>query len=257
MAIVASHRNRPLVVIEAPGKTKRLASLLRDNHILVDVWATRGHFRTNPTSLWPIAIDTDLRETSRTFDAKRVAELQGLAAGRIVIIATDPDHEGEVIARDVFESVEHIAKCVRRVYLHSLDRSGVGLAFGVTRPVQCHTALPGDARRIMDRWIGSAMSGPWHPVGRVFSALLGGMAAKTPMAGWVTLTLPAADGGRPFVAQVPLTAQTRAFWLACMEEARSLSAVVPIRTQREQSSALGYSGALAFAAGIHHQAGAA
>lgn len=206
------HKSKPLVVIEAPGKIRRLTSLLRASGIGADVWATRGHFCQNPASLWPLCLDAALQETARCFDPIRAEELLGLARNRSVIIATDCDQEGEVIARDVTTVVRDVATNVSRVRLHALDAQGVRAAFADIKPINVAGANSGDARRIIDRLIGSTFSGNGRPVGRVFSAALGALSRTDPVIGHVTLTLPACDGGAHFVARVPVTAKTCALW---------------------------------------------
>lgn len=216
-------KSSTLVVIEAPGKVRRLAALLRAAGMVVDVCATRGHFRNSPTSLWPLCLNAQLNETARQFDPDRLAELREKAAGRTVIVATDPDQEGDVIARDVADAIGDIAANVWRVHLHALDATGVRRAFAVVGTVDRAAAYPGDARRIVDRLIGSSCSGPGRSVGRIFTAALGALAVGDPVIGHVTLVLPSRDGGAPFVARMPVTARTHALWQQRLDESLSFA----------------------------------
>ncbi len=250
----------PLVVIEAPGKARRLAQLLRAAGYAADVWATRGHFRNNPSSLWPLNIDQNLVETARSYDSARLAVLRAAAQSRSVILATDPDQEGDVIARDVHDAVCNIASSVQRVHLHALDVAGVKRAFANVRPYDPVAAVPGDARRIIDRLVGSACSSARKPVGRVFTGALGAMDRTDPIVGHVTLTLPAVEG-LPFVARVPVTARTREIWMERLAESRSFSAATVAFQHTELGPAWGYAKLLSVASGAalmpsHIRAGA-
>lgn len=201
-----------LVVIEAPGKAEALRALLRQIGLRAELFATRGHLCRHPETLYPLGITEHLRETTRRFDPVRLGELQRMAEGRHVYVATDADAEGDVIARDVAEAVRNQARAVSRVRLGALDARSVRAAFEAAVPPIARSARSGDARRILDRLIGHAFSGPDRPVGRVMAALLGFFRREEPIIGHVTLVLLAADGGRPFQARVPITPSSRELW---------------------------------------------
>ncbi len=207
-----------MVVIEAPGKVAQLSRALRAVGVLADVWPTGGHFRQHAASLWPLGILSDGSEPGRLFDQVRFAELRRHAIGRRVIVATDADQEGDVIARDVRAAVVDVAASIERVRLNALDSGSVRTAFAAASRLQSAPAGPGDARRLVDRLIGHSFSRPGRPVGRVFSAMLKALREHDPVVGHVTLLLPATDGGAPFTASVPVTASTRALWEARARE---------------------------------------
>ncbi len=241
---------QPLVVIEAPGKIRRLTALLRAAGVPADVWATRGHFRANPASLWPLALDARLQEVRREYDPQRLSALRDHAAGRHVLVATDPDQEGDVIARDVLDAVCDIAIDVKRVHLHALSVDGVRRAFRAVMPVDAMAARPGDARRVVDRLIGSTYSEPHRSVGRVFSAALGAAASKDLIIGYVTLLLPAVDGGQPFVARVPVTPRTHALWQDRLRESVAFGASEVADRRRSRSRPWRHADVLAVASGL-------
>lgn len=222
---------RDLVVIEAPGKVRTIESALRGAGLAVDVMATGGHFCEHDASLWPLGIAADGSEPGRIRDPIRATMLQSRGLGRRVLIATDADQEGDVIARDIAEVVRGGASAVLRMRVSSLDRESIRAAFLSATPFEVAGALPGDARRIVDRWIGHTFSRPAQPVGRVSSALLRVLADADPVIGHVTLTLPCEDGGPPFVAQVPVTAATCDAWEA--RRAAALPAVPVAATETE------------------------
>ncbi len=199
-----------LVIIEAPGKTKSLGSLLwqagiRDNEVL----ATVGHLGTNPDSFTPLAIDRSYRETAYRLKPEKEALAAKIAraanASVNIYLATDDDQEGDVIARDVLRFCidEGDKGKVKRVRLKALAPSEIREVFRKAEPFDDLSAARGDARRIMDRLIGS-LSSEIAAVGRVQGSLLLQLAQQSPVTGVATYLLPAADDRGDFIARVPL-----------------------------------------------------
>jgi DNA topoisomerase I len=207
----------PLIVIEAPGKRAVLRRLLEVCGIDAQVFATRGHLLRYPGGLWPLGVAEDFSEPGRVPGAV-AARLQAAASGSSeVVVATDPDAEGEVIARDVWRVVRETARVVTRLRLGSLTQAALAEAWPLRGPLSPESAREGDARRVVDRLIGHAFSQAGLPVGRVMTAALGAAVRDEPVIGHLTLVLPAADGGRPYRAVVPVTPSTEALWAARLQ----------------------------------------
>jgi DNA topoisomerase-1 len=197
-----------LVVIEAPGKVERLSRIFSELNVDATLLATVGHLYANPDSLRPLGIDENLQETLRApVNPQLIAELK-LKAGAhdFVLIATDPDQEGDVIAIDVYNLIRDI-KPAARLQLRGLDKKSVRDACGKLNDMDDREAWPGASRRILDRLIGGTLSDLDHgfSVGRVQSALLGIINREPVPYGRLYLKLPASDGGQPFVATMPVT----------------------------------------------------
>lgn len=199
-----------LVIIEAPGKTKSLGNLLwqagiRDNEVL----ATVGHLGTNPDGFTPLAIDAGYRETAYRLKPEKealAAKISNAASAAVnIYLATDDDQEGDVIARDVLRFCidEGDKGKVKRVRLKALAPSEIREVFRKAEPFDDLSAARGDARRIMDRLIGS-LSSEVAAVGRVQGSLLLQLAQHAPVTGVATYLLPAADDKGDFIAKVPL-----------------------------------------------------
>lgn len=220
--------SRDLVIIEAPGKLRTLYAVFEQIGLHADICATIGHFLENPTDLRDVAIeyrDGEFVETKR--QPSRVDSFAFLrdqikrCAGRI-LIATDDDAEGRVIASDVAALVQAmgVRQPVYRMTFGGLDRASIEAALNALRPVDAREANPGTARRIADRLIAAKLSGfdQGPPVGRVQSALLGLAEQGIPYA-QLHLKMPAADGGKPFVGTIPvLGARNPAELLAALGE---------------------------------------
>ncbi|MBP8275897.1 MAG: hypothetical protein KAX55_03270, partial [Propionivibrio sp.] len=117
---------RDLVVIESPGKLKTLHRVFGEIGFHADVCATIGHFLENPASLKDLAIeyrDGEFVETKRKpyrEDSYRyLCDQLRKCTGR-VIVATDNEQEGHVIAQDVADLSARIAP----------DRTGPRMVFG-------------------------------------------------------------------------------------------------------------------------------
>lgn len=201
-----------LVIIEAPGKRKHMANLLwqagmRD----VEVMATGGHIGTNPERFTPLGVDGDYNETAyRLKPEKEVLAAtigQGATEAKKVFIATDDDQEGDVIARDVLrfcvDQEDHHK--VLRLRLKALVPSEIKAAIADAKPLEPLAAARGDARRVMDRIIGS-MSSSDGAVGRVQGSTLLCLQSQVPVQGVMTFTLKSSDGRGDWVAKYPVYA---------------------------------------------------
>lgn len=199
-----------LFVIEAPGKIASLKAILSTLGVAqAQVVATMGHVCANPDGLRPISVDASLSETAYRIKADRedlAHKIRSMAdEAEHIHLAMDEDHEGDVIARDVFEFVlsDSSKRRADRVYLKAMTASEVERALTSAEPIEPLMAARGDARRILDRLIGG-LSNDRGAVGRVQGSLLVELARKNPIVGMQTHVMPAADGGAPFVAKTPV-----------------------------------------------------
>lgn len=203
---------RYLVIIDALGKASTLTAALDDLGLDdFEIFPTRGHIMAMPDGLWPIGIDAGLFETHRKVrDPKLIARMRDRAAqASEVLVASDADQEGDVLAWDIAQILAKHPK-VRRVRLRSLDSDGVRDAFCRYEPINERDSWPGTARRILDRVIGASFTQTSENyddgvgVGRVQSALLGALAAEPQPFAMATAVLPAADHFGHFSAQIPV-----------------------------------------------------
>lgn len=202
-----SKARRFMIVIEAPGKVESLDRIFNSLGIDATIVATGGHIFSNPDSLSPLGIDKGFRETMRRPVSEGTIDNIVSVARRndFILIATDPDQEGDVIAADVFGLVSEFRPCAR-LKLFGLDKASVQEACGRLADVKISDAWPGTARRISDRLIGSSLStlDSGVPVGRIQSALLGILAKRALPYGEIRLELPSVDGGK-FLAIMPVS----------------------------------------------------
>lgn len=201
-----------LWIIEAPGKASTLQALLTRMGLEARVQATKGHLLSMPDRLTPLGIDSGLQEYLRApRDPEIVTRLRTMASetvalGGRIVVATDADQEGDVIAWDVASVLSDIAPAPLRVRLRGMDDDSIREAVAEAAPVRQEDAIPGRTRAIVDRLIGGAFSGGGVAVGRVGTALLGLVAQGTPVVHRLRLSAPAKDGGRPWLAECDIRA---------------------------------------------------
>lgn len=201
-----------LFIIEAPGKRQGLFDVLRRAAVRdIDIEATIGHLCANPDGFKPLGVDGHYRETAYRIrpDRERLAASIAAKAGdaKRIYLATDDDQEGDVIARDVLRFCipeEYRHKAVR-LRLKALAQAEVQAALRDAQPFDEMMAEQGDARRIIDRLLGS-LSDQDGAIGRVQGSLLVALAQQRPVVGVVTHTLAAVDGKGHFIAKSPIFA---------------------------------------------------
>lgn len=207
----------PLVVIESFGKIQALRRAFKP--IADELWggslpwivATMGHLMASPRDLSIVGVDADgiehMREPRKQ---ERIDAILSAAAGRSeVIMMTDADDEGEVIATDAARSLLQSGYDGRilRARLSSIDTPGLRNALDGMQTLDPSDAFLGYARSAFDRLVGATYSsrhrstGRGIAVGRVLTALLGTARDGRIPAGEVTIRR-RAESGPDFVGTV-------------------------------------------------------
>jgi DNA topoisomerase-1 len=159
-----------LIVLESPNKVRDVQRYAAALGFQVKVTATVGHLLDLPPMSEGPAIDT------RTFALDRLQPRDGAAAERVtrlraafaeaarVIVATDPDREGEAIAAEVWQWIpKHKAW---RATFEEITPAGVETGLGAMRRALNAAAVDAAlTRRIIDRLAG------WHGTDVVFQKL--------------------------------------------------------------------------------------
>jgi DNA topoisomerase-1 len=166
-----SARNRTLIVVESPSKAKTINKYLGDDYT---VYASIGHIKDLPKK--EIGIDFDNHYEPRyeiiAGKEKVVKQLKKLAseADRI-LIATDPDREGEAIAWHISNEVEFAQKPVFRVLFNEITKNAIIEAVGQPRQIDYHLVRSQQTRQGLDKIVGYKIS-PflWNVVYRGLSA---------------------------------------------------------------------------------------
>ncbi len=148
--------NSTLVVVESPAKAKTIGKYLGKGYT---VKATVGHIRDLPERELGVDIAADFKPKFVTVKGKTKAiqELKKAAKEAVhVLIATDPDREGEAIAWHVRQQLG--GDRVRRVLFHEITKDAIKRAVGHTTRIDEKKVEAQLARRILYRLVGFKVS---------------------------------------------------------------------------------------------------
>ena len=149
-----------LVIVESPSKAKTIKKYLGKGY---EVLASVGHVRDLPKN-HEKAIDIEAGfvpnyEISKD-KTKVIADLKKAAkSADTVLLATDPDREGEAIAWHVAELIKGDNKNIKRVVFHEITEGAVNEAITHPRAVDQNLRKAQEARRVLDRLVGYDLSG--------------------------------------------------------------------------------------------------
>ncbi|KND47741.1 MAG: DNA topoisomerase I [Parcubacteria bacterium C7867-006] len=147
-----------LLIVESPAKAKTISKYLDGKYKVV---ASVGHVRDLPKSNKK-AIDIEggfvpHYEISKGKD-KVVEEIASLAKkADEILLATDPDREGEAIAWHVAQATG--MKNPKRVVFHEITEEAVKEAIQHPRKIDMNLKEAQEARRVLDRLVGYDLSG--------------------------------------------------------------------------------------------------
>ncbi len=142
-----------LVIVESPTKAKTIGKYLGRGYT---VKATVGHIRDLPPRKLGVDVENGFTPEYVTIKekAKTLAEIKKAAKGaQRVLIATDPDREGEAIAWHVASQLGNGGK-VRRVLFHEITKDAVSQAIANPLEIDQNKVDAQQARRILDRLVG-------------------------------------------------------------------------------------------------------
>jgi DNA topoisomerase-1 len=164
---MSDHGGRSLVIVESPAKARTIAKYLGKGY---DVVASVGHVRDLPTKELGVDIENGFEPKYVTIRGKGkvIAELKKKAKGADrIILATDPDREGEAIAYHVAEQLgyEKDRSRFQRVTFREVTKSAVQAALNAPQMLDTKKIEAQQARRILDRLVGYQVSPMlWKPI---------------------------------------------------------------------------------------------
>jgi DNA topoisomerase-1 len=149
-----------LVIVESPTKAKTIGKYLGDDYV---VKASVGHVRDLPKSN-KNAIDIDAGFVPNYEIVKKKEDIikelkQDAKKARNIILATDPDREGEAIAWHLIEALNLPEKKTKRVAFNEITKDAVTEAIQHPRPIDQDLRKAQEARRVLDRLVGYDLSG--------------------------------------------------------------------------------------------------
>ncbi len=147
-----------LVIVESPAKGKTIGRYLGPNYRIA---ASVGHIRDLPSSSMGVDIENDFkpRYINMRGKDKVIRELKERAKhADEILIATDPDREGEAIAWHIANilKIDPASNC--RVSFNAITEKAVKEAVASPRPIDMELVDAQQARRILDRLVGYELS---------------------------------------------------------------------------------------------------
>ncbi len=149
---------KSLVIVESPSKAKTINKFLGSDYI---VKASGGHIIDLPKKDIGIDVDNDFKPNYIVMKDKRktVTELKKAAKSvQDVILATDPDREGEAIAWHVANNVVGKDQPSYRILLNQITKKAVLDAINNKGELDIRKVNAQQARRILDRLVGYKVS---------------------------------------------------------------------------------------------------
>src|SRR5210317_622114 len=151
-----------LVIVESPAKAKTIEKFLGKGY---QVLASYGHVRDLPSKDGSVDVDNDfLPKYVVSAKAKKQLTIlkQALKKADNLVLATDPDREGEAIAWHLLEALGVDEKGdsphVSRVVFHEITKDAVNEAIANPRQISTEMVDAQQARRILDYLVGFNLS---------------------------------------------------------------------------------------------------
>ncbi len=147
-----------LVIVESPAKAKTIQKYLGPGY---EVVASMGHIRDLPKTLLGVDIEHDFKPRYVDIPGKTalIRQLKAEAAQCDgVILATDPDREGEAISWHLAQLLKVDGSENNRVTFNEITKSGVKQGMEHPRRLDMDLANAQRPRRILDRIVGYKLS---------------------------------------------------------------------------------------------------
>jgi len=160
-----------LVIVESPAKAKTIGKFLGKRYI---VKASMGHVRDLPRSQFGVDVEENFAPKYITIRGKGdiLKELRNAAKKSThILLATDPDREGEAIAWHLQYQLQINEKEKCRVEFNEITKDAVQKAMKAPRTIDGPRVDAQQARRILDRLVGYNLSPLlWRKVKKGLSA---------------------------------------------------------------------------------------
>jgi DNA topoisomerase-1 len=150
--------SKKLVIVESPAKAKTINKILGKDF---KVAASVGHIIDLPKTKFGVDIENGYQPEYTVIKGKNevIKQLKKEAgvAGE-VLLATDPDREGEAIAYFIADSIKDVNPNIHRIEFNEITKPAVLKALENPRDIDMDRVQAQQARRVMDRIVGYQVS---------------------------------------------------------------------------------------------------
>ena len=146
------------MIVESPAKAKTIQKYLGPGYKVV---ASMGHIRDLPKTLLGVDIEHGFKPRYMDIPGKTalIRQLKADAAESDgVVLATDPDREGEAISWHLAQLLKVDPEQNNRVTFNEITKTGVTQGMEHPRPLDMNLVNAQQARRILDRIVGYKLS---------------------------------------------------------------------------------------------------
>lgn len=148
---------KTLIIVESPAKAKTINKYLGDGFV---VRASNGHVIDLPKS--QIGIDLTNFKPKYEILADKIDLVKGLVdaarSSNQILLATDPDREGEAIACHLNSQFKNINVPIKRIEFHEITKQGIKNGISKPRELDLNLFDAQQARRSIDRIVGYMVS---------------------------------------------------------------------------------------------------
>ncbi|HNA80494.1 MAG TPA: toprim domain-containing protein, partial [Turneriella sp.] len=154
----AKPKKTALVIVESPAKTKSIGKFLGGKY---RVESSKGHLIDLPRSSMGIDIQNNFEPLYITIrgKGKTLGELRKAAKNSSeVLLATDPDREGEAISWHLGRALSEVNPKISRIEFNEITKEAVLKAVEHPREIDMQRVDSQQARRVLDRLVGYEIS---------------------------------------------------------------------------------------------------
>lgn len=168
--------NKPLIIVESPAKARTIEKYLSNEF---EVFACVGHIKDLPRKELAVDVDNDFAATFVAMEGKedviKAIKKKSTKAPE-VILATDPDREGEAIAAHIAEEI--VNKSVSRVQFTEITKEGIMEGMNQRHEIDKFLVNAQYTRRVIDRLVGYKLSRLlWSTLQKTMSFVKGSLSA--------------------------------------------------------------------------------
>ena len=153
-----SKKEKALVIVESPAKSKTIKKILGDGY---QIEASFGHVRNLPENVLGFDVQNDFKPTYVVIPEKQkvVTKLNEMAKkSDKIYLASDPDREGEAIAWHVRELLKVPDDKVYRIEFNEITPKAVKYAVDHPRQIDMDRVKAQQTRQILDKLVGYKLS---------------------------------------------------------------------------------------------------
>ena len=155
---INNKKKKILVIVESPAKAKTISRYLGKDYV---VDSSNGHLIDLPKSRLAIDVENDFQPEYKVIRG-RMSILKNLkkqaSNSEKVLLATDPDREGEAISWHLANAIKEVNPEIKRITFNEITKSAIQESLNHIRDIDICKVNAQQARRILDRLVGYNIS---------------------------------------------------------------------------------------------------